>query len=145
MTLKQKSIGRYISILYRQGQSFITSEMKAHGIGSGQYPFLLVLYDNDGITQESLSSKLIIDKGTTARAIDKLERAGFVLRKTNPTDRRVNNVFLTDKARELEPILYDTLASWTKLLLGDLSEEEKEMLFGILEKMVDSTTKLNGI
>lgn len=71
MIQSDKSVGRYISILYRQAQAYISSQMKQYNIGSGQYSFLLVLYRNDGISQEELSDQLMIDKGTTARAIDK--------------------------------------------------------------------------
>lgn len=114
--------------------------MKQHDIGSGQYAFLLVLYQNDGISQEEISSRLTIDKGTTARALEKLERSGFIKRISNPQDRRSNKVFLTDKAREVEPILNETLSSWTETLLRDLTHEEQELIFKILEKMVNSTT-----
>jgi DNA-binding MarR family transcriptional regulator len=113
--------------------------MKPYNIGSGQYAFLLTLYRNDGISQEELSNKLMIDKGTTARAIDKLEKAGYVVRRTNPKDRRAYNVFITDKAVELKPILYDKMGSWTDILVADLSQEERDMVYVILKKMVNST------
>ena len=41
--------------------------------------FLLELYKKDGKNQEELSEKLNIDKGTTARAIKKLEEEGFLI------------------------------------------------------------------
>ncbi|MFZ5969702.1 MAG: MarR family winged helix-turn-helix transcriptional regulator [Bacillota bacterium] len=134
-----KSIGKYISILYRQAQSYMASQMKAYNVGSGQYIFLLTLYERDGISQEELSNKLMIDKGTTARAIDKLEKGGYVIRETNPEDRRAYNIFITDKAREIQPVLYNILRSWTDILAADLSEEERETLYVIMRKMVNST------
>ncbi len=141
MSNRHRSVGKYISILYRQGQSYISNEMKEYGIGSGQYAFLLVLYDEDGISQDEISNRLLIDKGTTARALDKLEKEGFVSRVTNPIDRRSNNIFLTDKAKDLEKILCSTLSNWTKLLLKDLNEDEQKLLFETLEKMVYSVAK----
>lgn len=138
MIQNEKSVGRYISILYRHAQVYISSRMKPYNIGSGQYSFLLVLYRNDGISQEELSDQLMIDKGTTARAIEKLEKAGYVVREKNPRDRRAYNVYITDKARELQPVLYEKMLSWTDILLEDLSLEEKDMLYVILRKMVNS-------
>lgn len=139
MHTNHKSVGKYISILYRQAQSYIANQMKPYNIGGGQYMFLTILYERDGINQEELSNQLKMDKGTTARAIDKLEKAGYVIRKRNTEDRRVYNVFITDKARKIEPILYRTLISWTDILVGDLNQEERESLYMILEKMVNST------
>jgi len=134
-----KSVGRYISILFRQGQNYITNEMKSHDIGRGQFIFLLVLYEHDGISQESLSSNLMIDKATTARAISKLEDAGYVVRKTDTKDRRVKNVYLTTKGRDIKPILTEKLIAWTDILMSDLEEHEKETLIDLLDKMVKST------
>lgn len=136
---RDKSVGKYISILYRQAQAYIGNQMKAYNIGSGQYPFLLILYEQDGISQEELASKLMIDKGTTARAIDKLEKAGYVIRKINSLDRRAYNVFITNKARDIQPVLYGILRSWADVLVGNLSENEREMLYNTLEKMVNNT------
>lgn len=139
MIRNDKSVGRYISVLYRQAQAYISNQLKPYNIGSGQYTFLLTLYRNDGINQEELSSQLMIDKGTTARAIDKLEKAGYVVRQTNPKDRRAYNIFITEKARELKPVLHEKMRSWTDIMVADLSQEERDMLYIILEKMVNST------
>jgi len=134
-----KSVGKWISILYRHAQSYFAGQMKSYNIGSGQYTFLLALYDRDGISQEELSNQLMIDKGTTARAINKLEKAGYVIRKTNTEDRRAYNLFITDKAREIKSALCKTSGSWTDILVADLSQEEREKLYVILKKMVNST------
>lgn len=139
MNVKHQSVGRYISVLYRRAQAYIGSQMKSYDIGSGQYSFLIILYEKDGISQEELAAQLLIDKGTTARAVDKLEKAGYVVRKKNPEDRRAYNIFLTDKANEIKPILFRLLGSWTDILIQDLSEQERELLYIVLEKMVKST------
>ncbi|MDI6705347.1 MAG: MarR family transcriptional regulator [Bacillota bacterium] len=87
----------------------------------------MALYERDGISQEELSDQLMIDKGTTARALYKLEKAGYVIWQTDPEDRRAYNVFITDKARDIKPALYNILSSWTDILVTDLSQEERGM------------------
>jgi len=141
MEYDDKAIGRGISVLYRHAQAYIANQLKPYGLGSGQYTYLLVLYKHDGMSQEELSSCLMIDKGTTARAIEKLEKAGYVTRQTNPNDRRAYNVFLTDKAREIKPVLMDTIHSWNAIMVMDLVEEEKDKIGDILHKMVNSTVR----
>lgn len=78
-------------------------KIEPYGIGSGQFPFLMRLYREDGINQESLSDYLKIDKGTTARAIQKLVDEGYVFRQRDEKDRRSYRVFLTEKGKKLEP------------------------------------------
>ncbi|WP_243466358.1 MFS transporter [Methanosarcina mazei] len=55
---------------------------------------------------ESLSDYLKIDKGTTARAIQKLVDEGYVFRQRDEKDRRSYRVFLTEKGKKLEPLYY---------------------------------------
>lgn len=139
MTKESESIGKYISILYRQAQSYITHHLKSYNIGSGQYIFLLALYRHDGINQEELSQELLIDKATTARALSKLEKAGYVTRSRDPEDKRAYRIFLTDRAWEVKPVICRTVQAWSSLLGADLSEEEKIHIGVILKKMVNNT------
>lgn len=132
-------IGRGISILYRHAQSYISSQLKDLHIGSGQYIYLLVLYKHDGINQEALSDYLKIDKGTTARAIRKLEQEGYIHRVVDPEDRRANHVFITDKAREIQPIIYGVLGEWNDIMVKNLTDEEQNIAKRVLMKMVDNT------
>jgi DNA-binding MarR family transcriptional regulator len=110
-------------------------ELKEFNLGSGQFHFLMILYIKDGVNQETLAEKLNIDKATSARAIKKLEEQGFVNRKKDPDDRRNYHIFLTEKAIQLKPKIRNILSNWTDLLLEDLSKEEVNQLFILLEKI----------
>ncbi|MDK2799801.1 MAG: hypothetical protein PWP27_1097 [Clostridiales bacterium] len=132
---KNKSIGRWISILYRYGQCYFEKELRPYKIGSGQFIFLLALLEQDGISQESLSNHLNIDKGTTARAIKKLEAAGYIVRRTDPDDKRANRVYVTEKALEIRAILGNITKKWTDLLSVDFTAEEKEIIIDLLKRM----------
>lgn len=57
---------------------------------------------NQGINQKSLAERLEIQTMTLTRLIDKLEEAGFVERRADPSDRRAWRLYLTDTA---QPIL----------------------------------------
>ena len=74
----KEPIGKYISQIYRKGRAFISKGLTQYDMGYGQMLFLLQLYNQDGISQEELTEKLNIDKGTTARSIKKLEKEGFI-------------------------------------------------------------------
>ena len=101
----------------------------------------MMLYKKDGVNQETLAEKLNIDKATSARAIKKLEENGFVIRKKDQNDRRNYNIFLTEKARKIKPKIKSILSNWTDLLLEDLSQEEAEQLFILLEKISQNATE----
>ena len=63
--------------------------------------FLRVLWQQDGISQRELSQRVGMMEPTTASALNNMERKGFVRRLRNRTDRRVVNVFLTERGRAL--------------------------------------------
>ena len=98
MEEKKSSIGRSISLLYRYGQMFAGDRLKRHGVGKGQYIFLKALYREDGINQEALSDYLCIDKGTTAKAVKKLEAESYVERSVSSDDKRSYKVYLTGES-----------------------------------------------
>ncbi|MEW6625026.1 MAG: MarR family transcriptional regulator [Bacillota bacterium] len=134
------SLGKWISLLYRYGQIYVTKELEPYNIGKGQILFLLALYQNDGVLQEELAQQINIDKGTTARAIGKLEKAGYVTRKPNEKDLRSNQIFLTPKAQEFKPHLCSVLRRWTEILSAGMTEEEVEKAFDLLIKMAQNAT-----
>lgn len=101
---ERELIGRYISQIHRKGSSFITKEISKFGIGSGQIMFLMQLYKKDGISQEELSENLKIDKGTTCRAIKKLEEEEFLIRVKDENDKRAYKLYLTEKSKDMEKI-----------------------------------------
>ena len=138
--VRSASIGRWISVLYRYEQCYMENELKPYGLGSGQFIFLLVLLHQDGISQEALAGILRIDKGTTARAIQKLERAGYVVKQTNTQDKRANLVYVTEKARQFHPTLQGILAKWTDLLSAGMTQAEKELILELLQKMADNAS-----
>jgi DNA-binding MarR family transcriptional regulator len=53
-------------------------------------------------SQDEVASILKVDKGTAARAIAKLETEGYVERKVFTTDKRIEKLYLTDKAHTFE-------------------------------------------
>ncbi|MFZ5944492.1 MAG: MarR family winged helix-turn-helix transcriptional regulator [Bacillota bacterium] len=132
---ENKSIGRWISVLHRLGQIYLDRELQPFNLSSGQIIFLLALFKEDGVSQEKLATFLCIDKGTTARAIAKLEEAGFVNRQNCPLDKRINKIFLTEKSLEIKPKLLKIINIWTTQLTKDFSEEEKGLILSLLNKM----------
>jgi DNA-binding MarR family transcriptional regulator len=135
MVDSRNSIPRWVSLIYRYGQIYIGEKLKYHEIGRGQHSFLNALYKKDGLSQEELAGYLKIDKGTTAKALKKLEKLGYVRRQVRDEDRRFNRVFLTEKALSVKDEVRSVLIEWREILTEGFSEERKELAYEILEKM----------
>nr|WP_206001514.1 MarR family transcriptional regulator [Paraclostridium dentum] len=105
------------------------------GVGAGQFMFLLELYRGDGRSQEDLAETLNIDKGTTARAIKKLEEEGFLTREKDEIDKRAYKLYLTDKGKSVKGIIYEVLSKWEVYMTTNLTEEESKLVRTLLQKI----------
>ena len=139
---KEESIGRMVSILYRIGQSHLGKKLEPYNIGAGQIEFLAELLLGDGISQDEVASNFRCDKATAARAIQHLERHGYVERRQSVNDGRVKKVFVTDKAREFQTVLFSFLAEWTDTLFQGFSTEERELVLRLLHRIVKTASKI---
>lgn len=141
MHKKEESLGRMVSILYRLGQSHMGKKLEPYNIGAGQFSFLAELLHRDGMSQDEIASNFKCDKATAARAIQHLEKYGYLERKKDEEDGRIKKVFVTDKAREFSPILFSFLKGWTETLFQGLSPEEKELLLDLVSRSVKNATE----
>lgn len=141
MIENKSSIPRWVSLIYRYGQMFIGEHLKQYDIGRGQHIFINALYKEDGLTQEDLSDYLKIDKGTTAKALKKLENQGYITRTVSAKDKRCNEVHLTEKALLIKEDVRKVLTEWRERLTFGLTEEEKKLALTILEKMGNNAAR----
>jgi DNA-binding MarR family transcriptional regulator len=76
--------------------------LSAYEVTPVQYAILKVLWDRDGQSGAELGTRLVIDSATTTGVIDRLEASGFVERRADDQDRRVQRLFLTKRGRTLQ-------------------------------------------
>jgi DNA-binding MarR family transcriptional regulator len=62
---------------------------------------LVLISSNEGISMSELASQIGTSKVQISRSIAGLEKAGFVIRKTDESNRRRVNIFLCEAGREL--------------------------------------------
>lgn len=124
-----------LSLIERTGRIYADTFLKEKGVSRGQAPYLMELYEDEGVSQDYLAQKTDTDKSTAARALQKLEAAGFVRREQNPQDKRGNLVYLTDEGRKIYPYVKQLMGRWLRLVMVDLSEDEQHALAKALEAM----------
>ncbi len=112
----------------------MAKELEAYRVGSGQFEFLLVLYHRDGVSQETLAKILKVSKATSARAIQNLEKEGYVYRERDENDLRAYRVYLTEKGKEMRDIILNKLIYFLDILFSDFTLEEKEIFRLLIHK-----------
>ena len=110
---------------------------KCHG-GSGRHGqnrILAVLVMQDGTSQKDLAYLLGIRPQSLTQALEALEEGGFVERKQDEEDKRINRVYLTDAGRGRAAKVAEDRKQHANDAFSMLTEEEKEQLAAILEKI----------
>ena len=93
------------------------------GITYPQYLVLCALGEDDGLTVGGIAGRLALESSTVTPPIKRLEQAGLVERRRNPTDERQVNVHLTPAGRDLlarATCLGDTLLARSEMTAAEL-------------------------
>lgn len=126
--MNYKNIGRWFGVLDRQSQSYIMKVCARKDINYQEYILLLNLYDNEGISQEEMSQRMLVDKAVVARSIKSLESKDLVKRLRHDGDKRIKRLYLTDLGRENEEFIRSVLQDWIDFLSEGLSAQEVKVI-----------------
>lgn len=88
-----------------------------------------------GISQDQLAQRICINKSNVARQAAILEEDGFIIRKPSQSDKRVMELYPTEKTLELLPKITAITSCWEQCLTKDLTESEIRLVTEILERM----------
>ena len=89
-----------------------------------------------GLRMSELSKRLMVSGGNVTGITDQLEREGLVVRTLDPADRRAVSVKLTEKGlQRFREMAAQSRDAGSSELLGGLSPEEKQSMFGLLRKL----------
>lgn len=137
-------LGTFISIIHRTHMIYLNDKMKDLNLTAGQFPFLMALSHNEGITQDDMANHFHIDKGTVARALRKLEDNEFLYREIDQENRRRYLIYLTKKGKEVIPQIKSIDREWENLVCAKFSNDENGLLFEILQKLaINSLEKVH--
>lgn len=134
-----RNLTEAIYIICRCTHTYYARELKKLPVTMGQFPFLMGIVDNDGISQEKLSDKLKISKSTTAVIVRQLLEAGLITRRTDENDRRNFKLHATEKALKMVPRISAVIDRCHAIMTQDLTEIERNVLINLVEKVLYRT------
>ena len=136
------SIMKYISRIHRCFRQWQSDKMNDQGINGVQQNYLFHIAHQPGISQEQLSDHIMVNKSNVARQLSTLENEGWITRQTSAQDKRVYEVYPTDKTKEMMPEIMNLMKQWNTLITEDLTDEEKELLFKLMPKITKKARQL---
>lgn len=135
MELPERNLGFLLHDVARLMRKRFEQNARGLGLTRSQCQVLAHLARNEGIQQSSLADILEVEPITLTRLLDRLEQAGLVERRAHPTDRRIRQLHLTDKAHPLLADIFTIGAATRGEALDGVAEEDRDRLFAILTSM----------
>ena len=127
-------VGRLLTNTIEKRSITILPNLKKADMG-----LLVNLWMKDGVRQQDLASSIIKDKGTIARAINRMERENLVVRVSDEQDKRTKRIYLTNKGKEMKncliPLASEIIAQATEELNAEEIEVCKKVLIVMYNKL----------
>ena len=99
--------------------------MAEYDLRSVHISCLYYLYTIEGLTATDLCERCEEDKATISRALDYLEKNGYLVCKSTAAKKYKSTFILTEKGREVGEKISDKIANVLDEVSDDLSEDER--------------------
>jgi MarR family transcriptional regulator, organic hydroperoxide resistance regulator len=112
-----------------------------HSVSLGQWTFLRILWERNGITQRELSELAGVMEPTTFTAVTAMEKLGYVARKKMSNNKKMVYVFLTPKGRLLKRKLVPLAEEVNRIAVESVDPHEITMMRRVLLTMIENLAR----
>lgn len=131
----------YLSYLLSRASHVVTRQFHATvhdaGLSTLEWRVLATLSDGDGLTIGDLAVEVLAQQPTLTKLVQRMEKAGWVIRGEDPADARRTLVFETEQGRHVVTRLLAQAKSHEAQLLSGFSERDVKALKKILSALID--------
>lgn len=127
-----QTIGFLISDAARMMRTVFDRRVRKLGLTRAQWLVLARLRRRPGASQSELAEMMEVEKASAGRMVDRLERKGWVVRRADPVDRRINRLYLTSDAEKISKRLWVVAEQTVNDAVSDLSANQSEQLSALL-------------
>lgn len=118
--------------------------VERHGIGRGDFDVLATLRRGGApytLSPSVLSAELMMSRAGMTKRLDRLEKAGLLVRALDADDRRSFRVSLTDEGRRVVDAAFTDLVGAMSALVSGLTDAERDGLDRGLQALVRASRK----
>lgn len=130
-----RSFYEALSELLRVYQFRDRDRICCHDISITQCYALEALARERAMTLNDLASHLYLDKSTTSRVVDALERKGYVVRSEHPADGRALRLKITGAGRALHGRIMNDILAEEEVLLAEFSPEVRRSMTQVVIRL----------
>jgi MarR family transcriptional regulator, transcriptional regulator for hemolysin len=137
-------IGYVLSDVARLIRTVFDRRVRDIGLTRAQWLVLTRLYRRPGASQTELAEMLEIDRASAGRMIDRMEKNGWVERRDDIEDRRINRLYLTPEARKAHKEMWAIAEATVDDALAPLSASERDQFSRLATRVKGRLQTLAG-
>ncbi len=104
-------------------------------ITPSEFGIMLLVYENEGLSQSDLSKAIRADRSTIVALIDRFEERDLVRRTPSPFDRRSHALRLTEQGRSVMDCLIPRVHQHEREIVSRLTQDEQALLIELLSRI----------
>jgi len=128
-------IGYTITDVARLMRTVFERRVRAVGLTRAQWLVIARVHRRPGLSQSEVADLLEIEKASAGRLIDRMQAKGWLTRRADASDRRINRLHLTPAAEQLHATIWPIAEATVDDALGDLSPEERQRLTRLMTRV----------
>lgn len=125
-------IGYVLTDVARLLRTVFERRVRDAGITRAQWVVIARLNRRPGLSQSEVADILEIEKASAGRLIDRMEAKGWLERRPDPKDRRVNRLHLTEEAKRLHDLIWPIAEGTVSEALSDLTSTQQQQLCDLM-------------
>ena len=133
-----------LTLIHNTLEDIFEVHFARYGLSGPKFKALIQLYmtGDHGLIQSELSKKMLVSRANITSLIERLEKEDMVVRRTDPSDKRVYRVCLTRRACALIQAFLPIHNSFMQKIMSTLDSHEKEELISLLRKLNNGLNSL---
>ena len=135
----ENSMGFVVNMTAKAFQRSFDIELRKNaGVSLSQWRVVGALVMQPGLTQKEIADKVGVEGATLVPILDRMEKEGLLKRKPDSSDRRVNRIYLTQKADSLWESMVECALRIRKSSVKNISESDIQTTLETLRKISDN-------
>lgn len=106
-----------------------------NGLNPTEFAVLELLYHKGRQPLQQIGNKILLASGSITYVVDKLEKRGYLLRVSCPSDRRVTYAEITEEGKAFMAEVFPKHEQHLHELVSVLTNEEKDIAIKLLKKL----------
>lgn len=129
---EERYLGFLISDAARLQRTVFDRRVRKLGFTRSQWLVLRRLGRAPGASQSELAEVMEVEKATAGRLIDKLEENGWLERRADESDRRINRIYMTTRGKAVHDTIGPIAEAMVEEELSGLTTAEQKQLTNLM-------------